>query len=268
MSSPTPFHVLALYMKRLQKEGQNDMLTLKIDELLVKVRSIPFIELFLTNNYRPGIGFMFYSAFHGFQELMKFAKAHHFPYHEKALKVAIEKGHIVCIEYLLQEYTHSYDNKDLFDFCLVFTKRYNERRGMDCCSIKLQTASFKYFIDKGFGRSISEETLNEVLYADLTNRSSPYEYHITNELYKKQLMNDDQILQLFEDVHPIDFRRMFELNPTFKQVCVVNDLTRYSYVKEKVTKVKETIEAEQKETKILQSKISNDVIQHIVWNYL
>ncbi len=66
----------------------------------------------------------------------------------------------------------------------------------------------------------------------------------------------------------IDFRKLFEVRPDFRAICFNNDLTNYSYLQPKVNKVKEAIEAEKEESRVIETYVLSDILRYIVWTYL
>jgi len=57
-------------------------------------------------------------------------------------------------------------------------------------------------------------------------------------------------------------------DPTFRYICLNHDLTKYGSLREKIEQLKSDIQREKEETKVLQHKISNDIIQYIVCSYI
>jgi hypothetical protein len=66
----------------------------------------------------------------------------------------------------------------------------------------------------------------------------------------------------------IDFWKLFEVRPDFRAICVNNDLTNYSYLQPKVNKVKEAIEAEKEDSRVIETYIPGDILRYVIWTYL
>jgi hypothetical protein len=277
MNVPTPFHVLTPLLKEVKTNGWTLELTHKIENLLALIGSNKIIEMLFGMEYIPSDYLITQASRYERIQMLLFAKERQFPYNRDSLFMAVTYGKVDSIKYLFKEYPElrlSYDPIDLLRFSCEIVKM---EGSVACIRYTGHYDAFKYLIENGFREHIVEENIIYLAQMEIfrAEKYQDYSFRFISYIYKEQIINKERVFRILENFktnkrtcNTINFRKLFEIKPDFKEICYNNSLTEYPYLQEKVNKVKEAIEGEKEESIVLQTSFPIDIIRYVVWKYL
>ena len=273
--TPTPFHVLTPILHRILKENQwTPSNRFDIDNLLPKIGSIPLIQSLMQIGYQPIDMFMIQAASINSLPMVQFAKENRFPCTSLAIQRACSSGSVECLDYLIKEYPSvTSEVYNIVASCII-NRMWDP---YDHTDISKQFSTFKYLIENGFRDKVTKNTIGIAFVVDKIEaiQRNDFRFQFLSYLDEQDLLDYTKLVEIFEEIlnqqkemELKSFRQLLDFTRKFNSCWFDRDLQQYPALSAKITKIKEIIESEKAESKVLEASFPSDILRYIIWNYL
>jgi hypothetical protein len=147
----------------------------------------------------------------------------------------------------------------------------------DHTDISKQFSTFKYLIENGFRDKVTKNTIGIAFVVDKIEaiQRNDFRFQFLSYLDEQDLLDYTKLVEIFEEILNQEkemelksFRQLLDFTRKFNSCWFDRDLQQYPALSAKITKIKETIESEKAESRVLEASFPSDILRYIIWNYL